>query len=228
MRFCYCPSFVGNMPCTFINFYIFIRISNFFCISARISMHTQITHVKSRLYPRYLLLWFISWSSWKFPRRTCSFFILSLMFLRKNRLFCSISHRISFTQKRRISALIPIGFPSAKMSISGLVLIGCRERSLEPHQCSSPICTILFLFIHTLYTLLFFKPKIKLWWTIIIEPPHCWGFSAVIRIIFANPAGRPKGFWRMELDQEDIRVHTNKNSYRVKIRSGEMFSLQQK
>ena len=137
--------------------------------------------------------------------------------LRQNRLFCSISHRISFTQKRSISALIPTGFPSAKMSISGLVLIGCRERSLEPHQCSSPICTILLLFIHTLYTLLFFKPIIKLWWTIIIEPPHCWGFSAVIRIIFANPAGRPKGFWRMELDQEDIRVHTNKNSHRVKI-----------
>ena len=39
------------------------------------------------------------------------------------------------------------------------------------------------------------------------------GFSAVIKIIFANPAGRPKGFWRMELDQEDIRVHTNKNRH---------------
>ena len=86
-------------------------------------------------------------------------FILSLMFFRKNRFFCSFSHWISFTRKRSISAFIPNGFPSAKMSISGLVLIGCRERSLEPHQCSSPICTILLLFIHTFYTLLFSSQK---------------------------------------------------------------------
>ena len=147
------------MPYAFINFYIFFRISNFFlhfCLyfyaySCKVS---SISSISASLI--YLLIVLEILTSHMF------IFFSLIVFLRKNRLFCSISHRISFTQKRRISALIPIGFPSAKMSISGLVLIGCRERSLEPHQCSSPICTILFLFIHTLYTLLFFKPKIKL------------------------------------------------------------------
>ena len=150
--------FVGNMQCAFINLYIFFRNSNFllhFCsyfyaFSREVS---SLSSISASLI--YLLIVLV------IPMSHALFFLLSLMFLRKNRFFCFISHWISFTQKRSILALIPIGFPSAKMSISGLVLIGCRERSLEPHQCSSPICTILPLFIHILHTLLFFKQKTK-------------------------------------------------------------------
>ena len=84
---------------------------------------------------------------------------------------------------------------------------------LLPHLYNPPP-----LYTHIIHAS-FFKPKTKPWWTIYYynRATSLLGGSAVIRIIFANPAGRPKGFWRMELDQEDIRVHTNKNSHRVKI-----------